>query len=311
MAIQRGLFRAMTFLLLSAMFLQATADDPAPLEPLGQLEPKLVPEASGIVKSRQHAGIFWVHNDSGNHPLLFAINADGRIVRQFRVAVPNIDWEDIAIDDRGHLYLGDIGNNLGVLPVRAIYRVDEPDPAKPAEQPLAATAVSRYAFPRGHRFDAEGLDFDDGNAIVVSKYLDGREAELFAVPFDPPSPLSQPAQPRSIGKLAGFTEPATGSDLDVDRMHLAVCSSTVTRIYRRADVQKHDWKLASEVRYRAAPVEGVCWNGRDLVLVAEGGAIFRITEKTWRESTPRRSRANRDENQKPAPRSKHPVRKVD
>jgi hypothetical protein len=302
----------MSFLLLSAMLLWAGVDDPAPqpLEPLGRLEPRLVPEASGIVKSRRHPGIFWVHNDSGNPPLLFAINADGGIIHQFRLAIPNIDWEDIAIDDRGHLYLGDIGNNLGALPIRAIYRIDEPDPAKPVERPLEATAVSRYAVPRDNRFDAESLDFDDGNAIVIAKYLDGREAELFAVPFEPPSPLSRPAPPRSIGKLAGFTEPATGSDLDVDRTNLAVCSSTVTRIYRRADVQKHDWKLVSEVRYPAAPVEGVCWNGRDLVLVAEGGAIFRITEKTWRASTPRRSSAKGDATQKSSPQSSPPARKA-
>jgi hypothetical protein len=149
----------------------------------------------------------------------------------------------------------------------------------PAELALAATAVSRYALPPGNRFDAESLEFDEVNAIVIAKYLDRREAELFSVPFDPPSPLSQPAQPRSIGRLAGFTEPATGSDIDVDRTHLAVCSSTVTRIYRRADVQKNDWKLEREVRYPAAQIEGVCWNGRDLVLVAEGGAIYRIAEK--------------------------------
>jgi hypothetical protein len=297
-------------LLLSAMPLWATVDDPNPLEPLGRLEPRLIPEASGIVKSRRHRDVYWVHNDSGNPPLLFAIRADGQIIRQFRLEIPNIDWEDIAIDDRGHLYLGDIGNNLGALPVRAIYRVDEPDPARPVEKPLAATAVSRYALIRGNRFDAESLDFDDGNAIVIAKYLDGREAELFAVPFEPPSSLSRPAQPRSIGKLAGFTEPATGSDLDVDRLRLAVCSSTVIRIYRRKDVRKHDWMLESEVRYPAAQVEGVCWNGGDLVLVAEGSKIFRISQKTWRASPPRGARAKGDAPQKAQGRSSQSTRKA-
>ena len=42
----------------------------------------------------------------------------------------------------------------------------------------------------------------------------------------------------------------------------------------------------SEVRYPEEPIEGICWDGRDLVLVAEGGAIFRIVEKTWRARTP-------------------------
>ena len=111
----------------------------------GRLDERRIPEASGIVKSRRHAGIFWVHNDSGNPPLLFAIRGDGRIVRQFRLAIPNIDWEDIAIDDQGHLYLGDIGNNTGALPLRVIYRIDEPDPNAQADKPISASAVTFYA----------------------------------------------------------------------------------------------------------------------------------------------------------------------
>ena len=120
----------MSLFVLSVMLVWQTAKGPPPLEALGRLDVRQVPEASGIVKSRRHPGVFWVHNDSGNAPLLFAIRADGRIIRQFRLEVPNIDWEDIAINAQGHLYIGDIGNNLGTLPLRAIYRIDEPDPAK-------------------------------------------------------------------------------------------------------------------------------------------------------------------------------------
>ena len=165
-----------------------------------------IPEASGIVKSRRYTDIFWVHNDSGNHPLLFAVRGNGQIVRQFRLAVPNIDWEDIAIDDQAHLYLGDIGNNAGRLPLRVIYRIDEPDPDSRADLPIAATAATFYRFPRDKRFDAESLFYDRGRAILLAKYLDRREAELFAVPLEPPSPLARPAEPRSLGALRGFTE---------------------------------------------------------------------------------------------------------
>src|SRR5271166_4020951 len=119
------------------------AAPPSPLEHLGRFDARALPEASGIAKSRRHPGIFWVHNDSGNPPVLFAIRKDGTIVREFRLAVPNLDWEDIAIDDQGHLYLGDIGNNIIPLKVRTIYRLDEPDPASPEDKerdrPLAAT----------------------------------------------------------------------------------------------------------------------------------------------------------------------------
>ena len=262
--------------------------DPFPLERLGWLDEKLIPEASGIVKSRRYPGIFWVHNDSGNPPLLFAIKGDGRLVRQFRLGVPNIDWEDIAIDDQGHLYVGDIGNNAGALPLRAIYRIDEPDPGSPADEPLVASAMTFYTLPKENRFDAESLFVDRGSATLVAKYHDGREAELFAVPLEPPSPLLRPARPRSIGRLPEFTEPATGADLSTDQTLLAVCASAVTRVYRRDDVNSPSWRLLAVIRYAALPIEGIAWDSRDIALVAEGGGIYRLAEKTWR-SAPARS----------------------
>ena len=268
---------------------------PSPLEPLGRLDERVIPEASGIVKSRRYPGIYWVHNDSGNPPLLFAIRGDGRIVRPFRLDVPNIDWEDIAIDDQGHLYVGDIGDNFAALPLRAIYRIDEPDPSSAGTEPIKASAVSFYSLPRSSRFDAESLFYDEGMGILVAKYRDGRAAELFSVPLEPPSPLTRPARPRSIGRLAGFTEPATGADMTQDRTLLAVCSSTVTRIYRRDDRQSPPWRLLAEVRYESSSIEGIGWDGRDLILVAERGGFFRLSEKTWRARSLKESKTRADE----------------
>src|SRR5206468_8997829 len=93
-------------------------------------------EVSGIVASRRHPGVFWVHNDSGNAAALFAVRRDGSLVREYAVKAPSLDWEDIAVDDAGHLYLGDIGNNAGLLPIRTIYEIDEPDPELEAKAPL-------------------------------------------------------------------------------------------------------------------------------------------------------------------------------
>ena len=190
--------------LLSFLLLGLLADEPSPLELVGRLDNKLIPEASGIVKSRRYADTFWVHNDSGNPPLLFAVRGDGRIVRQFRLGIPNIDWEDIAIDDQGHLYLGDIGNNTRKLPIRAIYRIDEPDPNSRGDKPILVSAVSFYDLPADNRFDAESLFVDHGQANLLAKYLDGREAELFTVSLTPPSPLFRPAHPQSHRPIEGI-----------------------------------------------------------------------------------------------------------
>jgi hypothetical protein len=268
---------------ISAQQLLSSPPESSPaLELLCRLDTKRMPEASGIVKSRRFSDIYWVHNDSGNPALLFAIHADGRIAREYKLEIPNIDWEDIAIDNQGHLYLGDIGNNSGFLPRRAIYRIDEPDPVLTAQQPLKASAVSFYAWPRSNRFDAEGLVYDHGTAIVIAKYLDGREAEMFTVPLEPPAAPARPANPLSIGRLTGFVEPATGASLHPDQSLLAVCSYKVTRIYRRATGRPPEWKLIGVVQYDQTAIEGITWDGFDLVLVAEGGAVFRLSEKTWR-----------------------------
>lgn len=253
---------------------------PQPLEHMGTLAHPAIREASGIVKSRRHPGIFWVHNDSGNSPSLFAVKSDGSLIREYKIAIPNIDWEDIAADDQGHLYLGEIGNNAGRLPIRAIYRLDEPDPSKPADAPLPVTLSSHYRFPRQGRFDAEGLFIDQGHATVVAKTFDGRDAELFAVPLDPPAPLLKPALPQFAGRVPGFSEPATGADLSADGQLLAISSYEVARVYERS--KAGTWKILAKVSFHADDIEAICWDGRDLILAGEGRGIFRIRETVWK-----------------------------
>jgi len=254
--------------------------DPCGIESLGRLDHPAIREASGIVQSRRHPGIFWVHNDSGNRPALFAVRRDGSLVHEFAVAALNVDWEDIAIDDEGQLYIGEIGNNFNLLPLRAIYRVEEPDPIKPATDPLPVTAASYYRFPPKGRFDAEALFLQNGRAIVVAKTFDKREAELYAIPLDPPAPLLRPAFPQRVGTLPEFTEPVTGADLSADGRLLAVCSLAIARVYAKA--ADGTWKKVGQALYKADGIEAICWDGLDLIIAGEGRGIYRIAEATWR-----------------------------
>jgi hypothetical protein len=258
-----------------------------PLEPIGRLEHAAIREASGIVASRRHAGVFWVHNDSGHLPVVYAVRRDGSLLRQYTVAAPNLDWEDIASDDDGHLYLGDIGNYRQLLRVRAIYRIDEPDTVERADRgaPLAVTKTWYYTYPPGGRFDAEGLFIDRGRAVVVSKTQDGRPAGLFALPLDADASLAAPAVLRPIGTLAGFVEPATGAALAPGGRRLAVCSYKVVRVYGREATGSDKWGLLATLPYEADGVEAVTWDGDDLILASEGRTLYRIRAATWRAFT--------------------------
>lgn len=259
----------------------------SPLEPLGRLDHPPIREASGIVASRLHPGIFWVHNDSGNESVLFAVRRDGTLVREFKVAAPNVDWEDIAIDDKGELYIADTGNNNALLPSRAVYVLDEPDPERPSDQPLKPVRAIHYRFEKKRRFDCESLYIWKDRAHFITKRYDGREAERYSIPVDTAAPIFKPLIPRYEGTLAEFTEPATGAGLSADGRFLAVCSLKSTRVYE-FDPETGPRPIAL-VRYEADQIEAICWDGDDLVLANEQRGMFRIAASTWKPKPPRQS----------------------
>jgi len=248
---------------------------------VGKMTHPAISEASGIVASRQYPGIFWVHNDSGNSPSLFTVRLNGTLVREYQVAATNLDWEDIAADDQGNLYIGDIGNNTRALPVRVIYRLQEPDPRVASDKPLPVTLASYYRYQKGNAFDAESLFLDGGRAILVTKESKKRDAELFAVSLKPAGSLLRPLKAEKVGSLPGFTDPATAADLSIDGTLLAVCSMDRVCVYSRDG--KGGWALEGQTKAPPGQVEALCWDGRDLIAANEQRGIFRITEKAWRD----------------------------
>ena len=161
-----------------------------------------------------------------------------------------------------------------------IYRFDEPDPSRPAEMPLKPSTITYYRFATGGRFDAESLFILGGRAMVVSKRFDGGEAEVFAIPLDPPAPLLQPASPERITRLAGCVEPATGADLSADGRRLAVCTVSSARVY--VPDGGGGWSLGSTVRFKEPHVEAICWDGDDMILASEDRSLYRISAQAWK-----------------------------
>jgi len=72
--------------------------------------PLSLTEVSGIALDRPN-GVIWMVNDSGNKPLLYGIDGSGDISKTIKIKAKNRDWEDLAIDPRGNLYIGNFGNN--------------------------------------------------------------------------------------------------------------------------------------------------------------------------------------------------------
>ncbi len=254
------------------------------LERVGELRDPAIREASGMVASRRHPGIFWVHNDSGNPAELFAVRQNGELVRSYRVAAANVDWEDIATDDEGHLYIGDTGDNKLVLPVHAIYRIDEPDPLTPptgpADRALKVGKVFFYHCPENRRFDAEGLVIHGNQAWLITKRRDGQPAEVYRLALDQPSTLFRPVVAERVGILSGCTEPVTGATLTADGQRLAVATDGSVRVFGLK--QPATWEPLGSVKFAERDVEAITWVGDDLILASENRSIYRVPAWRWK-----------------------------
>ena len=83
---------------------------------LGRIQHKDIAESSGVAASRKHPGVVWTHNDSGDAPRVFALDAHtcATIATYTIPGATAVDWEDMARgpDETGRssLWFGDIGD---------------------------------------------------------------------------------------------------------------------------------------------------------------------------------------------------------
>jgi hypothetical protein len=137
-------------------------------------DPRLV-EISGITWSRAHPGVYWVHNDSGGGPYLYAV--DGRTCRTLaRIRIGNIGARDIeaiatGTDPQGRpvLWVGDIGDNRNSWPSVRLHAVREP--SRLVDQQVDAVTY-RFTYPQGPS-NAESILAEPGSARlwVVTKEI--------------------------------------------------------------------------------------------------------------------------------------------
>lgn len=150
-------------------------------------------EVSGLAISAINPGIIWVHNDSGDGPVLYAVNDNGRRVLDLWLAgARSDDWEDLALgpcqDDVGRrcLYVADFGQNTARWNY-AVYEVEEPavDP-NGSYRSVSTSSYVRHEFryPGDATYNAETLVIvPEGDVFIVRKdsnHIDGNQLYRFS-----------------------------------------------------------------------------------------------------------------------------------
>jgi hypothetical protein len=134
---------------------------------VGAITHPAIRESSGLQASRRYPGVFWTHNDSGKPPFLFAIRENGAFIRGFQLFGANpIDWEDLAMDNAGNLYLADTGIDGLARTHVAIHRVAEPNPFRISGVRVNRTWLLRFP---GLRHDVEAFFVWNSFGYLVTK----------------------------------------------------------------------------------------------------------------------------------------------
>jgi hypothetical protein len=256
-----------------------------------RLQSEAIAESSGLVASRTHEGVFWTHNDSGDEPRIFAINRRGEVLAEVAVlGAQHQDWEDIAIDDAGHLFLGDIGNNGNQRLDLTVYRVPEPDPHSDAQSvQVDRTLPFRYADQVVGRsppnFDAEALIWHAGALYLFTKHRADTQSRLYRLE-DRAGLDDQVLQPLGTLELgAPGMDPdlaqVTAADVSVDGRRIAVLTYGAIHLFGLTGATP--WPLTPIRRIALDPeeaqqTESIAWDGAALWFGNEQQSLFRLPE---------------------------------
>lgn len=243
---------------------------------VGTLTEPALTECSGIAGSRKHAGVYWVHND-GARERLWAVNRTGATQVEYKIDVKGTDWEDIAIDAEGNLYIADVGNNAAgdkdgkpddLRRHVQVFQVKEPDPADKKVKKLDVERTWKLKYP-DEPFDCEALVIHGGHGYLISKLSRGRSAVLYR--FD----LGEKEQTvERLGKL-DLSEPVTSASISPDGNRLAVLTQSAVNIYRiDGDVTKAMKVRPTPVTLMGRKFEGVSFADDGVIVTAESREVM-------------------------------------
>jgi hypothetical protein len=267
--------RLFLILCLLAGVARAEPPDKNGVAKIGSLDHPAITESSGVVGSRKYPGIYWTHNDKGNLPNLFAIDDKGKLIAEFRVSANNDDWEDIATDDVGNLYIGRIGNNEGRFDEVTVYRIPEPDMERTRTRPgrAAPDKTWRIKYPT-KPFDAESLFIHKGFGYVIDKRNDGKNASLYRFPLEGAEQVTL----EQVTTLP-IDAPVTAADISADGNRLAVlCTEGLYLFTINGDPSAVGKADPVKIRYKDTNIEGCCFTPNGILVTSESRQVYLFTE---------------------------------
>jgi hypothetical protein len=286
---------------IGAVAAQAAPEEP----PTGRVEAlrSLLPanEASALVASRTQPGVYyWLRDGGPSKPdrprdAIWAMRLDAAgnplpvrgstLFPSYDVkGAKNVDWEDLAVDDTGALWIGELGANDCKRQQR-LYRTTEPLPGSTAAITVSASYDLRFTddLKSGCRtYNSEAMFWLDGHLYVFAKTAG---SPVYRV--DLPSGTGGTARLTRVTQVGQGVDNISASSLSDDRTRLMLLDHERMWVFRTDPARRGDdlveAAFAAPARWQArfqaeggASVEGgsFAWGTHTLAFVAEDRRIY-------------------------------------
>jgi hypothetical protein len=247
---------------------------------VGKIEHPRLTESSGLVASRKAPAVFWSHSDGGGRrQVLYALTREGRPLGEYRVSgVMLEDWEDIATDDAGHLFLADTGNNDAKPVTLRVHQVSEPDLKASTTGLAPVTRTWNLHYPAAP-FDCESLFVWKDDGFLISKVSNDARANIYRFSLT----NSAPAQTLAVVGEIKIDSPVTGADLSHDGNLLGLVAKNGAYVFRvQGDIARALKGRPHHHRFKADQIEGCTFVPEGLLTTAESREIYLFTDEAFR-----------------------------
>ncbi len=230
---------------------------------LGKLKYKRLNEASGIARSSRDNQVFWIINDGGDKPFIYAIDKTGKhLGRYFITGTDNRDWEDITSfskDGKHFLIIADTGDNNSEHKDSFLWVIKEPELSKYNHKKLNTIKLEqriRFRYQDGPR-DCESIAVDIKNDRILLLSKRTVPAVMYQLPLSP-NPKKRLLIATPIAELTEIPQPdflfilkniflgryasqPTAMDISPDGKELAVLTYSYGYIYQ---LENGQWEQA-------------------------------------------------------------------
>ncbi len=185
---------------------------------IGKL-PSNINESSGLQKIKGKAS-FYTHNDGGGQTELYEIDTVGNFISNLKIPnTTNTDWEDLAQDDAGNIYIGNFGNNSNTRKDLKVYKI-QPNKLDKVEE-INFNFQDQTAFPpvkENMNFDCEAFFWANDSLYLFSKNRGEKFTKMYVMP-------SNAGQYNLTPKQAIYLKAnITGADINPSKTQFALLS---------------------------------------------------------------------------------------